>query len=204
MKTTLPELKEIVNFGLVERPDRVLGGDYYSALYNNIRFSASDVELQEKVVYKDSEGKTQTRYDTYFKGRMMVFDLENLPQEMYFIEKGSKVRRIRGLEKVQTEISLLNEKYYIAVSNKEEIFHYLTPVVLQGFIKFEEQVGGIISYVFYNKKLYLFIENCDDSLEVNLSKAIDERQINFILGGLRLPLDVIDSFKLNDKFFKKE
>lgn len=201
---TLPELNEIIGIGFLKDPDNVIGADFFAGYYKSIRFSSSDVTLQELVETTDFNGKKSSKYETYYDGRMIVFNLEYLPQNMCFIEKRSNIRKIKGVERVQTEVSALNERYFIGVSNQEEVFKFLTPSVLKKFTDFEEAFKGIISYIFYNNKLYLFIENSKKTIDLNLRKSISEEEVKLALGGLEVPLQIIDGLKLTNDFFRSK
>ncbi len=201
---TLPELNEIIDIGFLENPDKVIGADFFAGYYKAIHFSSSDVTLQELVETTDSNGKTSSKYETYYDGRMIVFNLEYLPQNMCFIEKRSNIRKINGVKRVQTEVSTLNERYFIGVSNQEEVFKFLTPSVLKKLTDFEKAFKGIISYIFYNNKLYFFIENSKKTINLNLRKSISEEEVKLALEGLEAPLQIIDGLKLTNDFFRSK
>lgn len=203
MRGMIPEFKEILSLGLIQRPDRYYGEDYYSTEYNGVRFDCSDIRLQERHVTRDSKGRQQVSYVDYFNGRMLVFNLEDIKNTIFIKEKGSIIRTAANLKKIETEITLINERYTVLADDNVDIYKFLTPVVLQGLVSLEQMVRGILSYAFFNGKLYVFVERNPDALEIRLTKKLDEKEINFLVNALRLPLEIIDNLRLNSDYFKK-
>lgn len=202
MNERLPELSEILQLNLIKHPDRIYGEDYYSTCYNGVAFSCSDIRLQEKRVVRDSKGRTTTTYVDYFNGRMLVFKPEICPQNIFIREKGSMMNYMRGLHKIETELTVINERYEILAEDNVNIYKFLTPVVLQGLMSLENMVRGVLSYAFVNGKIYVFVERNSNALDIRLTRKLDQNEINFLINALRLPLEIIDKLKLNSEYFK--
>ena len=91
----------IMEPGFFKYPDRFYSEDYVKATYNGIPFEMSDFDLRERHVHRNSNGSTTVTYETYAKGRFMIFDFKReFNQVVKVAETKYLVLNTRGLEKV--------------------------------------------------------------------------------------------------------
>lgn len=198
----LGSLDEIVRLGFLKAPDKVAGREFYNGKYNNVSFETSNAILQERVVVRRN-GKNEVHYETYFSGKIIVFDLIHFDNSLYMIENGSSVNVPRKLNKLDTELITFNERYKVYTNDEIKAFKYLTPRMLQSLIEIEKSIKATFCYAFQNSKLYLFLENTNINLSVKLFKTLTEDEIRRIEATLLLPRTLINELYLGGYNEKK-
>jgi hypothetical protein len=197
-------LNEIISVGIYDSPDRYDLEDYIQSSYNEVRYEMCDATFEERY-YVTVDGKREVRYRTYFKGRIIKLDYKrDLNTTIKIIEGSPQGLNLRGLTKVETESIEFNKKYKTYVSNKENVFYYLTPVMIQKLMELEKLFKGTIQYSITSDAMYIFINNSGDSLEVNLNRPIDDTQLNIIKSQILLASTIINEFNLDKTKFNKE
>lgn len=197
-------LNEIISVGIYDSPDRYDLEDYIQSSYNEVRYEMCDATFEERY-YVTVDGKREVRYRTYFKGRIIKLDYKrDLNTTIKIIEGSPQGLNLRGLTKVETESIEFNKKYKTYVSNKENVFYYLTPVMIQKLMELEKLFKGTIQYSITSDAMYVFINNSGDSLEVNLNRPIDDTQLNIIKSQILLASTIINEFNLDKTKFNKE
>jgi hypothetical protein len=197
-------LNEILNVGIYERPDRYHFEDYISSSYNDIKYEMCDAQFEERY-YVNVDGKREVRYNTYFKGRIIKLDYNrNLNINIKVIEGHPQGLNLRGLSKIETESIEFNRKYDTYVSDKEQVYYYLTPLMIQKLLELEKLFKGTIQYSINSDAMYVFINNSGDSLELNVNKPIDEVQLNIIRSQILLASSIINELNLDKTKFNKE
>lgn len=197
-------LNEIVSVGIYERPDRYHLEDYIQSSYNDVKYEMCDANFEERY-YVNVDGRREVRYRTYFKGRIIKLDYnKNLNTTIKIIEGSPQGLNVRGLTKMETESIDFNKKYNTYVSNKEDAFYYLTPLMIQKLIELEKLFKGTIQYSITSDAMYVFINNSGDSLEVNINKPIDDTQLNIIKSQILLASSIINEFNLDKTKFNKD
>lgn len=195
-------IEEINSLKAAKIPDRYHLEDYISATYNNVPYEMCDCTLEEEHVTTDSKGHTTVSYSTYFKGRVIKIDYQrNLNIELKVVNGGPSGFSASGLQKFETEVIEFNKRFKCYVDEKEHGFYILTPVMISKMLELERMFSGGIAYLFLHNNLYVLINNHGDSLEVNISKPIDGKQIERIRGDILLGATIINEFNLDkDKF----
>jgi hypothetical protein len=197
-------LNEIISVGIYDSPDRYDLEDYIQSSYNEVRYEMCDATFEERY-YVTVDGKREVRYRMYFKGRIIKLDYKrDLNTTIKIIEGSPQGLNLRGLTKVETESIEFNKKYKTYVSNKENVFYYLTPVMIQKLMELEKLFKGTIQYSITSDAMYIFINNSGDSLEVNLNRPIDDTQLNIIKSQILLASTIINEFNLDKTKFNKE
>jgi hypothetical protein len=197
-------LNEIISVGIYDSPDRYDLEDYIQSSYNEVRYEMCDATFEERY-YVTVDGKREVRYRMYFKGRIIKLDYKrDLNTTIKIIEGSPQGLNLRGLTKVETESIEFNKKYKTYVSNKENVFYYLTPIMIQKLMELEKLFKGTIQYSITSDAMYIFINNSGDSLEVNLNRPIDDTQLNIIKSQILLASTIINEFNLDKTKFNKE
>ncbi|MDE7161222.1 MAG: DUF3137 domain-containing protein [Anaeroplasmataceae bacterium] len=195
-------IKEIVSLDVVASPDRYHTEDYISCSYNNVPYEMCDCVLEERHVSTDSNGHQTEHYQTYFKGRVIKIDFQReLNMELKVVNKPTKGFKAGSLVKFETEVIDFNKKFKCYASSKEDGFYLLTPIMIQKMLELEKMYAGGIYYVVKHNNLYVLINNSGDSLEVNISKPLDSKQIDRIRYDLWIAATIINEFRVDsDKF----
>ncbi|MDR2530001.1 MAG: DUF3137 domain-containing protein [Oscillospiraceae bacterium] len=177
------------------------GNDYLSAEYHGIRFTQSDIHLQEsrEETYRDSDGDTHTRkkYTTIFHGTFMVFDhdaISNEPVAVY--PKSKKVKYDEN--SILTELDAFNSKFTISANDAVTAFRILTPPVLEGIVLAADKLGCPVSLSFRDDKLYVAIANGDSFEATAVGDATLSEQRNRITQEIRTVLDMVETLYLKN------
>lgn len=195
-------MEEINSLNAAARPDRYTQEDYISCSYNGIPYEMCDCVMQERVVTRDAHGNTHISYETYFKGRIIKIDFKrDLKMELKVVNGAPKGFQGRPLTNFETEVIEFNKKFKCYASSKEDGFYVLTPVMIQKMLELEGMYAGGICFIVMHGNFYIMINNSGDSLEVNISKPLDEKQLNRIRADIMIGASIINEFNIDsDKF----
>ncbi len=196
------DINEINSLRAAKVPDKYHLEDYISSSYNNVPYQLCDCTMQEKRVTTDGRGHTQTTYVTYFKGRVIKIDFQReLNMVLKVVNDAPLGFSASGLEKFETEVIDFNKRFKCYVDDKEHGFYILTPVMINKMLELERMFNGGICYIFMHNNLYVLINNSNDSLEVNISKPLDDKQINRIKSEILIAASIINEFSMDaDKY----
>lgn len=176
--------------------------DCFSAIYNKIKFSYSDVYLYTS----DDDGTT-----TYFSGPLISFDLKNTIEGKLYIAQKHKVLigKISSLnsilynkecKEITPNNNILSENILMKSNNHQSIIEN---------IPFQQAINKLVGtiqenrtehiLVFTNNKLYVLFYNHENAFEINVKKREDEitsrESIREDLLKLRNELDNIIQYK---------
>lgn len=198
-------IDEINSLEVASRPDRYQTEDYISCSYNGIPYEMCDCTLEEEVVTHDSHGNRQVSYRTYFKGRVIKIDFKrDLHIELKVVNQPTQGFQHRNLISFETEVIEFNKQFKCYASSKEDGFYIMTPIMIQKMLELEQMYKGGIYYVFLKGNLYILINNSGDSLEVNLSKPLDEKQITKIKSDLLIGASIINEFRMDSNKYNAD
>lgn len=186
----------------LKHADRFHSEDFLSGSMDGVKFISSDVKLEERHVRHTKNG-TQTYYETYFLGRVFVFDF-NKPFDGYLqvLERGRPTVN-RGYSKVQLESIQFNKKFKTYTTNDHSAFYVLTPHFMEALMDFEKNNRGTIQFSFLGNSLYIGIDNRRDTFELTMFRALDERIFEEFKRDLLVIQEVIKELNLNKNIFKK-
>lgn len=195
-------ISEINSLKVARAPDRYRTEDYISCTYNGVPYEMCDCVLEERHETTDSQGHTQTSYQTYFKGRVIKIDFQrDLPIELKIVNRPTQGFQSRPLISFETEVIDFNKSFKCYTNSKEDAFYILTPMMIQKMLELERMYKGGLYYVFTKGNLYILINNSGDSLEVSVSKPLDEKQMNRIKSDILIGASIINEFRMDsDKF----
>lgn len=195
-------IDEINSLHIARAPDRYHTEDYISCTYNGIPYEMCDCTLEEEVETYDSEGHRQTSYQKYFKGRVIKIDFQrDLNMKLKVVNSPTRGFQSRPLISFETELIEFNKKFKCYATSKEDGFYLLTPVMIQKMLELEKMYAGGIYFVVMHNNFYVLINNSGDSLEIKLSKPLNEQQLNRIRADILIGPSIINEFKMDtDKF----
>lgn len=193
---------DVYDTEFLKRADRFHSEDYLSGSMDGVRFESSDVKLEERHVEHTKNG-TRTYYETYFLGRVFIFDF-NKAFEGYLqvLEKGRPIRN-RGYNKVKLESIDFNKKFKTYATSDHSAFYVLTPHFMEALMDFEKNNRGSISFSFLDTKLYIGINNFRDTFELRMFRPLDQRIFDEFKRDLLVIKEVITELRLNNNIFKK-
>jgi hypothetical protein len=185
----------------LKRADRFHTEDYLSGSIDGVRFESSDVKLEERHVEHTKNG-TRTYYETYFLGRVFVFDFnKSFDGYLQVLEKGRPTSR-RKFSKVKLESIQFNKKFRTFTTNEHSAFYVLTPHLMEALMTFEQNNRGNISFSFIDNLLYIGINNFRDTFELRMFKTLDMNSFKEFERELNVVKDVIKELKLNRSIYK--
>lgn len=191
----------VYNTEFLKRADRYHTEDYLSGSMEGVRFESSDVKLEEKHVRHTKNG-TETYYETYFMGRIFVFDFnKSFDGYLQVLERGRPHSR-RPFSKIKLESVAFNKKFTTYTTNDHSAFYVLTPHFMESLMSFEQSNKGNISFSFIDNLLYIGINNFKDTFELKLFREINEATFEEFKRELSVIKDVIHELKLNRNIFK--
>lgn len=195
-------IEEINSLCVASKPDRYHLEDYISCKYNDVPYEMCDCTLEEKHVTYDSKGNRHVSYQKYFMGRVIKIDFKrNLNMELRVVNNPTTGFRYGNLVPFETEVIDFNRKFKCFASSKEDGFYLLTPVLIQKMSELEGMYRGGIYYIISKGVFYIFINNSGDSLEVSLSKPLDDKQLAKIKSDILIGASIINEFRVDsDKF----
>lgn len=193
---------QVYSTEFLKRADRFHSEDYLSGSMDGVSFVSSDVQLEERHVEHTKNG-TRTYYETYFKGRVFVFDF-NKPFDGYLqvLERGRPLSR-RKFSKVKLESVVFNKKFRTFATSEHSAFYVLTPHLMEALLEFEKKNKGVIQFSFIDNLLYIAINNSRDTFELQMFRPLNEETFEEFKRDLLVIQEVITELKLNRNIFKK-
>ncbi len=186
----------------IKRADRYHSEDYISGTIDGVAFISSDVKLEERHVRHTKNG-TRTYYETYYQGRVFVFDFNKTFDGYVQVLERGRPRSRRGYDRIELESLAFNDKFTTYTTNDHTAFYILTPHFMEALMDFEKHNRGNIGFSFIDNKLYIGINNRRDTFELQLYRPIDKSLIDEFRRDLLVVKDVVSELKLNNNIFKK-
>jgi len=194
-------ISQVYSSEFLKHADRYHTEDYLSGSMEGVHFESSDVKLEERHVQHTKNG-TRTYYETYFLGRMFIFQFnKSFDGYLQVLEGGRPVSR-RKFSKIKMEGVQFNKKFRTYTTNDHSAFYVLTPHLMESMMGFEKNNKGKISFSFIDDKLYIGINNFKDTFELKMFQKIDQALLDEFKRELLVVKEVITELKLNKKIFK--
>lgn len=195
---------EVVESGLVNRPDREHGNDLIICDYKGVNIKVSDLHYEKRVTRVDSKGNTYTTYETFFKGRYYIFKFNReFEHGLKIIEKSlaNYTSFGRKYSKYETESINFNKKFNIYATDQQFMFFIVTPLMLEKFQELEAMHRGHIGFSLVGNELKIAVNDSRDYLEVSLKKPINEESVKVFQADTDIMASIINEFRLHtDKF----
>lgn len=196
-------MSQVYSSEFVRRADRDHTEDYISGVMDGVKFESSDVKLEEKHVRHTKNG-TQTTWETYFLGRIFIFDFNKRFDGYIQVLENNRPHSNRKFKKVKLESVAFNKKFNTYSTSEHSAFYVLTPHFMEALMNFEKNNRGKIYFSFIDNLLYIGINNMRDTFELRMFKTLDQRTLDEFKNELLVIKDVIHELKLNNKLFMKE
>ena len=166
-----------------------------------VKFVSSDVKLEERHVRHTKNG-TQVTYETYYLGRMFIFDF-NKPFDGYLqVLEGGRPTSNRGFKKVKLESVAFNKKFKTYSTSEHSAFYVLTPHFMEALMELERKNRGKIYFSFIDNRLYIGINNFINTFELKMFRKLDDKVFDEFKRELLIIKDVIQELKLNKSIFQ--
>lgn len=198
-------ISEINALKVMSKPDRASTEDYISCTYNGVPYEMCDCIFEEEHRTTDAHGNTETHYQTYFKGRVIKIDFQrDLNIELKVVNQPTHGFQYKPLIAVETEVIEFNKRFNCYATSKEDAFYILTPMMIQKMIELEQLYAGGMYFIFDKGNLYVLINNSGDSLEIRMSKPLDEKQIERIKSDILIGASIINEFRMDSNKYNVE
>ncbi len=197
-------LSRVLATGLVKQPDRYKGEDLVTCEYKGVKIQACDFHMEERHVTYDSKGNRHVSYQTYFKGRWLIFKFdEAFKDQVRILEKSWLGFSIapKGFKKVETESIAFNKKFLMESTDPQHAFYIVTPSMIEKLLEFESMMGGTVSLLYRGDELHIAINNNSNSLEPRLKYPLNEENLKRYQSETDLMAVLINEFGLSkDKY----
>lgn len=181
--------------------DRFFSNDYISGTYKNINFEQSDVRVEKKEVDSDND----VSWIVTFLGRWMNFEFNKEFKTNVIIFDSNELNWWRSdYNKIELEDDDFNKTFSVYAQNEHDAFYILTPHFMERMKNIEKAINGRITFGFINNRLYIALNNDDDSFEYNIFKPINEIEIKeSIKNDIKIITDFVDELNLDNDLFKE-
>ena len=201
-------LSKILSAGVYKNPDRYVLSDYLACSYNGVPYEMCYADLMEEHEYTDKDGHTHTTYESYFKGKVVIVDFKrSIKTAFKIIEGHPSGLNVRGLNKVETEVSVFNKKFKSYCSDSQHFFYFMTPSLINKIMELEQTFGGTLQIVMDGDLLFVFINDSRGLFNINLKNSFKDGEnssLEQIKGETLIPAAIINEFHLDSDKFNKE
>jgi hypothetical protein len=188
--------------------NRISGSDLVAGVYKGVRFSFSDLHLQEE----RGSGKNR-KVTTIFKGQWLIIDYEKeLPHGLTLRVRGGGKMRTHGVgnrakSDIETENMEFNKKFQIQTRDPHTAFYVLTPHFMEYILKAKQRSGAQAHFRFDRRQVHIALHNGRDLFEptgknlfamdnIATLKMQMQWDVNYIT-------NIIDELLLNENLFGK-
>ena len=194
--------------------DRFHSEDYIHARYRNVRFTQSDVHIEEEHQSTDSEGHTTTEYVTIFRGRWMIFDFnKEFKANVQIAQKGfpnAKRKRFFGKKEelfkpVEMESEVFNKQFRVFAQNEHDAFYIITPAFMERVQSLAAHNKGKLLFCFVGNRLHIAIHDNKDSFEPGsvFKRPNEEAVTQKLRSEIGVITQFIDELSLDNDLFKR-
>ncbi|MCT4612653.1 MAG: DUF3137 domain-containing protein [Clostridia bacterium] len=196
------------------RPDRYSTEDLVEGKYGNRGFKFAEIHSEYKTETRDKDGHRHVHWHTIFKGIFFIgeFNKNFNGYTLIYPDTAEKMLGIFGksLQKLSFKGKLITledpefEKEFAVYSDDEvESRYILSTSLMRRILDYKIKNGKGIHLGFVDNKIYVAISNMKDCFEPDFSKsALDKTEIESYYNDLKVVLDIIEEFNLDQKVFK--
>lgn len=189
---------------LFKRPDRYYAEDLIYGSIEGVRFSTSDVRMEERIV-SHNNGKRHVRYQPFFTGRWYLFDFNKSFNGMIQVREDGLFEgpkwRLR-LSRVEMEDVTFNKTFRTYATNDYDAFYILTPPIMESMKQLERNHPGKMYFSFIDNRLTIAINGAQNSFEPSLFRPIDQSFIAEQLADIKMIQSIVHELRLNKNIFK--
>ena len=202
------DIQTLRRTGLIDVGDDYYANDLVSAKYKSISFTQSDVEILKKR-YEDYADEfdpvaINTRSDTMFKGRFLIFTFHKkvlrrvaiLPTTADQFFKKPIIEA--GLSPIETESVHFNRLFHAYTEDGFEAFYILDPAFIESVERFADRYCYKIALYFMGNKMFIGLNDHNNSFEPpDSALPVDEaKEKAKVIEDMKLITDIVDSLKL--------
>lgn len=194
---------ELMKPGFFATPDRYIGRDYLTSVYDGISFEKAHYDLQRRQETTDSKGHTTVTYVSFAVGTMYRFVFErDFGQEVKVLErKGILSVASGGLKKVETEFIAFNKKFMVLASDDTTVFYLLTPQIQEKIMSLESRFKGQFYLAFIGNELFIATNDNDETIAFPWSVPVTAESLQPIVETMAIPAVFIKLMGLNKTKF---
>ncbi|MDH7599210.1 MAG: DUF3137 domain-containing protein [Sedimentisphaerales bacterium] len=199
------------------RIDSYTGEDLVFGKIGRTEIRFSEVDAKRRHTTSGSKGRTQTHYETIFKGFFLIADFNKdfrgqtlvLPDvaQRLLGPFGQTLQAISrpGMQLIRLEDPEFEKEFVVYGTDQIEARYILSPALMQRILQFKRKTASTIYISFVNSRLYLAIETHRDLFEPRLfSSLLDTRLIEDYYQQLTMLIGVVDEMNLNTRIWSKQ
>ena len=199
----------IENMGMLDTGDRFNSNDYISGTYKNIKFEQSDIHIEKEHEEEDKDGNKEVVWKTIFMGRLIVFDFNKKFRTNVQVSSHHFGAVTLPWEKkfssVKMEDTEFNRLFITYTESEHDAFYILTPHFMEKIKDITKELNCDVMFGFADSRLYIAIDNDEDSFEYNVFKPINEQEIEeIIVKDIKLITNFVDELNLDNDLFRRE
>jgi hypothetical protein len=191
--------------------------DHVVGTLDKTQFELQEIKTHKKETYRDSEGRTKTRYVPIFRGILFMADfnknflgqtvIETDVSEKKFGVLGRTAQRIMGTVSDRKLVELENpdfERHYkVSSSDPTEARYLLTPTFMEALIRLKDKYGQNVQVAFLNSTIIIAIPHSSGFMEVGMN--LDQLSQGLEKFGHELldMLEIIEDLELNNRIWNK-
>lgn len=184
------------NSNLVKLQDRYATEDLLEGKIENVDFRCADVHIQDV----RGSGKNR-RVVTTFKGRFYEFEFFKRFKSNVFLLQPGQYRPFSNFEKVKLESIKFNSEFKIYTNNEHDVFYLLTPHLMEKLLVLDRKYQDKIGFSFLNSKLYISIDNREDTFDVTGLGEITQSDIDKAILEIENIMEFVEFLNLTSTLF---
>lgn len=199
-------------------PARYSTEDLIEGRYGKTFLQLAEVNAKKRETTTDSEGRTKTRYVTFFDGLFLIADFHKHFHGRTFVfpDKSEKTfgRMARFFQKVggrsETDLIQMDDpefehQFKVYATDQVEARYVLSNAMMRRILEMQKRFGKDIRLAFKNSSLLLAVPHQHPYLEPTTNiPATDEGQVIRMLTDIRFFLETIEELDLNTRIWTKQ
>ena len=173
----------------------------------------AEIHAEELVTSTDSEGRTQTHYETIFRGLFVVADFNKhfqtevfvMPDfaQKYFGWLGRVFQKLGGnIERLENPE--FEKAFVVRATDPVEARYILTPDMQTRMLALRTRLGKDLRFAFKDSEVFIAIPSTKDWFEPKLSQmASSPSQVRGLLGQLSACFKIVEDLDLNTRIWTK-
>lgn len=199
----------VYSTGMIQTGNRYSSNDLVAGEYKGVKFTQSDVCIEEETV--DSDGNTSTT--TIFQGRWMTFDFnKEFRCDLQIVSRwfgaskrkgGLFSRKENKLNKLEFENETFNKEFKVYGQNQEEAFYLITPQIMESLLNLRTTLKAPIMLMFVGGVLHIAVNNNKDAFEAKLFGKLDlDVEKQRVIADTRVITDFVDGMAMERDIYK--
>ncbi|MDF1824670.1 MAG: DUF3137 domain-containing protein [Verrucomicrobiales bacterium] len=199
------------------KPDRYQTEDLIHGIYGKTLLQLAEVNAQQRQTSTDSNGRSRTRYVSYFDGLLLIADFHKHFEGRTFIFPDKAEKTFGGFARffqkaggrketrlIQLENPDFEYQFKVYATDEVEARYILSTSMMQRIAAMQSRFGKDVRIAFKDSRLILTVPHSKPFLEPNTkTAATDPAQIEDMLKDLVFFLDTIEELDLNTRIWTK-